>query len=142
MKKNACTKAVKQLLISATVIIFILMCLTGTALAEGSHTHTDADSDNFCDSCLYEIPLEEAKCGENITFRLYNDGRLVLSGSGDTYDYHHDMYTGVKTPFRKHSDFIKSVTIEEGITSIGDYIFSYCGSIESAVLSSTVMVLT
>ena len=34
-----------------------------------------------------EIPVKSGKCGDNITYTLYDDGLLELNGSGAMYDY-------------------------------------------------------
>ena len=58
-------------------------------------------------------------CGENVTWTLSDDGTLTISGTGDMYDY--DPYLN-RSPFYSISG-IKSVVIENGVTSIGDYTF-------------------
>ena len=55
-------------------------------------------------------------CGENLNFVLYEDGELVISGTGsmDSHPWDH-----------KKSEWITSITICEGVTSICDEAF-YC----------------
>lgn len=60
---------------------------------------------------------ESGTCGDNITWTL-KDGALTLSGSGEMYNY------GNKSgPWYWKRDKITSVTIENGITSIGESTF-------------------
>ena len=63
--------------------------------------------------------LETGSAGEKITWTMYDDGRLVFSGTGATVD--NDSYT-VKDWYRYMGD-IKHVIFTEGITYIGDYLF-------------------
>ena len=68
--------------------------------------------------------LDSGSAGENITWTMYDDGRLVFSGTGKTVD--NDHYT-VMNWYRYMGD-IKHVIFEEGITYIGEYLFYNSGS--------------
>ena len=59
------------------------------------------------------------RCGDSITWTLDDSGNLTLSGSGEMWNYGY-----VTSPFKDYG--IKTVTIEYGITSIGDYVFRGC----------------
>ena len=71
-------------------------------------------------------PSAEEDSGKdgNITWRLTKDGTLYISGQGDMLDY----YTKGAPWVNKT---IKKVIIERGVTSIGEYAFAMCGSLES-----------
>ena len=58
-------------------------------------------------------------CGKEVTWTFGEDGTLIISGTGDmkNYTYKSEM------PWYKYISEIKSVVIEEGVTSIGDYAF-------------------
>ena len=71
------------------------------------------------------------RCGANLTWMLDDDGTLTISGTGDMYDYYYD------SPFYKNSS-IKSVIIENGITSIGTTAFMQCDSLESVTIPDSV----
>lgn len=60
---------------------------------------------------------ENNKCGDNLTWELDENGSLKISGTGEMYDYDY----GNPSPWN-HSSVV-SVTIEEGVTSIGNYAF-------------------
>ncbi len=62
------------------------------------------------------------RCGEALKWSLLNDGTLVISGTGDMTDY-----SGSDSPWYSVREAVKSVVIEEGVTSIGSYAFSGCG---------------
>ena len=65
-------------------------------------------------------------CGDNVNWTLDDKGNLVISGTGDMYDYDED-----ETPW---GDQIKSVVIEEGVTSIGYNTFEYCDTLTKVTL--------
>ncbi|MBQ8175697.1 MAG: leucine-rich repeat domain-containing protein [Oscillospiraceae bacterium] len=70
------------------------------------------------------------KCGDNVNYK-YNDCKLVISGTGAIMDYESDS-----SPFCDLD--IKTVIIENGITSIGAYAFSNCTSLESIDLPDSI----
>ena len=59
--------------------------------------------------------------GENVKATLRTSGILSITGTGDTKDY-----TADTMPFSNNIDKITSVEIEDGITSLGDYLFFGC----------------
>ena len=61
-------------------------------------------------------------CGENLTWS-FDDGVLTISGSGAMYNY--GIENGDDRPWAEHINNINSVVIENGITTIGSYAFSY-----------------
>ena len=69
-------------------------------------------------------------CGNNVTWTLDDNGTLTISGTGEMEN---DMYS---SPFFNSN--IKSVIIENGVTSIGDYVFEYCRSLTSVTIGNSV----
>jgi hypothetical protein len=62
------------------------------------------------------------KCGDNVTWTLTDEGKLTISGTGD-------MYTS--TPWYNYRTSIKTVIIEDGVTSIGNSAFVNCTNLTS-----------
>lgn len=77
--------------------------------------------------------VTSGQCGANVFYTLYDGGKVVLTGTGDTYDY--DISTN-KSPFMNDKS-LKSLIVSEGITGIGAYLFRNTNNLESAVLPST-----
>ncbi len=64
----------------------------------------------------------EGTCGDNLTWMLDTEGVLTISGTGDMWDF--SELTDV--PWSESQWAIKTVIIENGVTSIGDYAFYGC----------------
>jgi len=76
-------------------------------------------------------PSSEEDSGKdgNITWRLTKDGTLYISGQGDMPDYDYYDEDEPEAPWRHKT--VKKVKIERGVTSIGEYAFAGCASLES-----------
>ena len=80
-------------------------------------------------ACLPAVPAfaktYDGSCGDNVTWSLDTEtGVLTISGSGNMYSYYWQ-----KTPWYYLNDGIKSVNIENGVTSIGNRAFYDCNSL-------------
>ena len=74
------------------------------------------------------------KCGVNVTYSFdTSTGVLTISGTGDMADYSLDN----DSPFCDNSN-IKSVIIENGVTSIGESAFNSCTSLTSVTIPDSV----
>ncbi|MBP1919008.1 RICIN domain-containing protein [Youngiibacter multivorans] len=77
--------------------------------------------------------IASGTCGSNLKWVLDSLGVLNISGSGNM-----DNYTSINgyisSPFSQLSWQIKSATIENGVTSIGDYAFYDCFNLTSISL--------
>ena len=71
---------------------------------------------------LEESMVTSGECGDGLTWTLTGDGTLTISGSGKMTNY-----TGGYAPWYNMRDRILSVVVEQGVTSIGDDAFWYCG---------------
>ncbi len=68
-------------------------------------------------------PVTSGTCGDNLTWEFFEDGVLVISGTGDMYDYKiADPYS---SPWQRLAAQIYAVVIKEGVTSIGKDAFSH-----------------
>lgn len=81
------------------------------------------------------VGLASGKCGTNITWTLDSKGNLVLTGKGKMADYvvADERYS----PWDDYCEDIKTVTISEGITTIGQEAFVGCENITSVKMPSS-----
>lgn len=69
--------------------------------------------------------MQSGTCGENLTW-TFNDGTLTISGTGDMDDLQN--FSDVT------DELIEQVIVEEGVTLIGDFAFSFCADLKSVAL--------
>lgn len=78
------------------------------------------------------------KCGANVSWSLdTSTGVLVVSGTGDMSDQYFPGYA----PWYSYRSSIKTVIIEEGVTSIGRCTFTDCINLTSVTISNTVTLI-
>ena len=70
-------------------------------------------------------------CGDNITWTLYSDGLLDITGAGDMGNFG-------DVPWYDYRDSIKTVNISDGITSIRESAFAECNNLVGVTISSSV----
>ena len=75
--------------------------------------------------------LKTGQCGENIYYVLYDNGKLLLRGTGATYDY-----TSHDSVFYQNNQ-IKEIVLSNGITSLGDRLFYHCANAKTVSLPAT-----
>ena len=81
--------------------------------------------------CANVFAAATGRCGDSITWTLDESCNLTLSGSGEMWNYNRK-----DLPFKDYG--IKTVTIGDGITSIGDYAFVYCSGMTELILPNSV----
>ncbi len=97
----------------------ILLCITFTVLFAFS-TAIDAS--------------ESGSCGENLTWTLDDNGLLTISGKGDMEDFSSKS----DVPWYSFRTKILLVTIESGVTSIGDQAFNSCTNLTKVSIPRSV----
>lgn len=82
--------------------------------------------------------IKTGELGENIYYVLYSNGRLLLRGTGATYDYDSPLADNPQeSPFKKNLD-VKNIVVSSGITSIGAFTFPNCDNLETISLPNTI----
>ena len=74
-------------------------------------------------------------CGDGLTWTLDAKGKLTVSGKGAMTDYKDE--DGNRSPWYAQKDKIVSVTLENGVTSVGAYSFADCANLTSLSLPNT-----
>lgn len=86
--------------------------------------------------------ITSGTCGDNLTWTLYNDGTLMISGTGEMYRYSYTYNTNygyiTTAPWGPYYQSIKAVNIGENVTSIGSYAFYGCSSIARVAIGNDV----
>ena len=78
-------------------------------------------------------PIPENACGPDLTWRLDAvTGTLIIEGSGEMYDYTR-MSENDCPPWESYCDSIHTLSLPEGLTSIGCCAFSYLGLTEVTI---------
>ncbi len=76
-------------------------------------------------------------CGDNLTWTFDTEtGELSIDGTGAMYDYDYN-----NRPWESYEDQIKTVTIGNSVTTIGDYAFWYCTSLTSVTIPDSVITI-
>ena len=109
------------------IAILLMVCLCATLLPLGVAAAEVSGS---------------GSCGEQATWTLYSDGKMVISGSGETYDYEPEQisentWRRTQPWFGTGMPSIKSLIVERGITRLGNSMFSDCSNLESVSLPDT-----
>lgn len=104
------------------------------------------------------IPVREyvasGTCSDNLTWTLDVEGTLTISGTGSMPDYYayaealsfdfwgdsnDEVYSYYgDSPWFDYREYIKTVEIHDGITSIGDSAFSYCSNISCITIPHSI----
>lgn len=74
----------------------------------------------------------------DVRYTLYNDGRLVIEGSGGMRSF--DLEWNA-VPWADFRSIITSVTVSEGVTALGDYVFQGCENMASVTLPSSLTII-
>ena len=82
---------------------------------------------------VFADDLPYGECGTDLYWRMDNSGHLYISGEGDM-----DDYQAGGAPWYAYRDDILAVTIENGVTGIGDYAFNNCENITQVNISNDV----
>ena len=86
--------------------------------------------------CMYAD--KSGTCGANVRWELDDYGNLIISGTGPMDDYYN--YKEPKSPWIKSKE-IQSVTIQEGVTRVGNFSFYFNENLTKVSLPSTIEVI-
>ena len=78
--------------------------------------------------------IAEGKCGVNLEWSLDDNGSLIISGEGDMDNW----ASPEDRPWAEYVSLIRTVSMPEEVTSIGDYAFYGCENLISGVFTSVI----
>lgn len=116
-KKNSHNKNLKLLIAS----LFLVGSLIGLLLNDDEHVYAFHDEEII-------TTIQVGVNNDNVKAILTKDGTLTLSGEGEIKDF-----TADTTPLKEYRNQISQIVIEDGITSIGDYLFYNCKGLNDAL---------
>lgn len=90
------------------------------------------NSDNSSTENTEPVLVAEGECGDSVTWKFYDDGKLVIEGTGKMSDYEE------VAPWIAANCDVLSVSISDGITSIGDSAFYGCASLTEITIPDSV----
>ena len=99
----------KQKICMAILFIALLSWMAFPALAESSQG----------------IGATSGTCGSKLTWALSSDGTLTISGTGAMTNY----TASSGTPWEARKSSVKTVTVGDGVTTLGDYAFNGCANL-------------
>jgi len=70
---------------------------------------------------LSNVVIETGRVGDNVYYSLRKDGKAILTGTGDIWEYGENTVRG-NSPFYSNKA-LKNMTIENGVTSLTDKFF-------------------
>ena len=119
----------RKLLLITLFSVILAVVLTTAALAED-----------------HGAVIDSGECGDNLSWTLYEDGLLEISGTGEMWDYEYyrrgtSYYTeGSSAPWDLYRQDLMMISLKlnEGITTIGDYAFYNGGFTGSLTIPNSV----
>ncbi len=125
-------KRIKKFLASLMVAV---MVLTAAPLSGFAGLELNLDWLDF--STKASAATYNGTCGSNLTWSLdTTTGKIVISGTGSMESYSYYNYNG-DVPWTLIESYIKTVIVEDGVTSIGSNAFYDIDSITSVELPDT-----
>lgn len=101
-------KCFKKIILGAITLILALICFGIWNKSEAADVVK-----------TWDISANDGE--SNVTAIFYNDGKLVLNGTGKMKDFEYK-----KSPFKEIVEELKNVEIKSGITNIGENAFNNC----------------
>jgi len=88
-----------------------------------------------CTGVFFDSNFSHGGDGDNLIWKLYTDGELVIEGTGAMENY---SYYFPAPWYASYGSSIKNVTIMQGVTSIGERAFYNCSSLTSIEIPESV----
>lgn len=92
-------------------------------------------------TALFASAATSGTCGDNLQWIII-DGVLHITGTGEMDDYDYSFLSFVpesSAPWFDYRNWITSVVVEEGVTSLGDYALAGCTALKEATLPESLI---
>lgn len=113
---------------------------TGGQSGTSASPETDSSVQNMIKTTMAS-PETSGVCGADLTW-YYQNGVMVISGTGKMADYHYNWgwgdEEGVDSPWWEIREKVGWLIVDKGATSIGNYAFGGLQSMSKAILADTV----
>ena len=106
------------------IILSMIMVFGFLPIIPNNLTQVQADAGN--------TDISSGTCGDGLNWTLDDEGKLTISGMGAMNNY----TNSAGCPWDKEK--VKSVEIQSGVTSIGDYAFAWCTGLTSILIPDSV----
>ena len=161
MKDNKISRRLMIAMLAGTIVLSVAMAGCGNSSENTSRSsvtsssaesqnndndNSDNDSNDTEESSTDDTESEDDSdtvdefsgiCGESVTWVLKENGELVISGTGGISDFK----SFLDIPWYKHGENIKTVVIEDGVTSICEYAFNGLSNVTSITIPNSVNVI-
>lgn len=97
-------------------------------------------SDGFGGTITWDArtPPTTGTCGDNLTWRIDDNNTLIISGTGDMYDFGEDSNLPPWHYYGGYDGNIQYVEIGENVTGIGSYAFACCHLVDQLTIPAAV----
>ena len=139
------------LILSDQTLVLNSTISAGSTYKVEAYTQSWEDTNDYVFDVEFDVDatssssaLASGTCGDDLTWVLSEDGVLTISGTGEMYDYttsYLPTSSGTVPWYSYKSNYIESIVIEEGVTSVGNYAFYYCPKLISAVLPDSLTII-
>ena len=103
---------------------------------DGGTTITTSPTDNPITGTPDRKITASGNCGIGVNWTLYEDGELYIHGIGNMNDYSESSI-----PWADYKEYINTVTIDSGVTKIGDNAFNDLDNVRSFTIPENVKIL-
>ena len=85
--------------------------------------------------------VAEGLCGDDLGWSLDSSGRLCVFGTGPMWDYEWTGQERTNAPWVDHLEQIRSLVLEEGVSTIGNEAFDGCTNLTEAQLPESLLTI-